>query len=55
MPSSSEFLRLPDPIVDDRVGPKGIDIAATFGDVLTLTYWDLWCLLATQCSSGKIA
>ena len=36
MPSSSEFLQLPEPIVDDCVVPKGIDIAATFGNVLTL-------------------
>lgn len=39
---------LPNPTVDDRVGPKGPDIAASFGDALTLTYWDLWCLLAAQ-------
>lgn len=39
---------LPTPVVDDRVGPKGTDIAAQFGDLLTLTYWDLWCLLAAH-------
>lgn len=34
--------------VDDRVGPKGTDVAATFGNLLTLTYWDLWCLITAQ-------
>ncbi len=39
---------LPNPIVDDRMGPKGADIAASFGNFLALTYWDLWCLLTAQ-------
>jgi|GEM_PF-2756716 len=48
MPNSQGTTLLPNPTVDDRVSPKGPDVAALFGAVLTLTYWDLWCLLAAQ-------
>lgn len=48
MPSATSLFQLPDPYVDDREGPKGTDVAAIFGGLLTLTYWDLWCLLAAQ-------
>jgi hypothetical protein len=48
MCESSDKRVLPAPIVDDRFGPKGPDVAASFGSVLTLTYWDLWCLLAAE-------
>ena len=45
---SRQGMTLPDPIVRDIRGPSGPDTAAMFGDQLTLTYWDLWCLLAAQ-------
>lgn len=48
MPNFRGANPLPNPTVDDRVGPKGPDIAASFRTILTLTYWDLWCLLAAQ-------
>ncbi len=48
MLNSQGTIVLPTPVVDDRVGPKGPDVAAIFENVLTLTYWDLWCLLAAQ-------
>ncbi len=48
MPSLQEPVTLPNPVVDDRMGPKGPDIAVSFGTILTFTYWDLWCLLAAQ-------
>jgi hypothetical protein len=41
-------LKLPEHIVDTKVGPKGPDVAVSFGNALSLTYWDIWCLLVAQ-------
>ena len=48
-------MTLPKPVASDIRGPSGHDLAAQFGDVLALTYWDLWCLLAAnQNFAGEI-
>jgi hypothetical protein len=44
---------LPKPEFYDIKGPSGPDIAAIFGDRLTLTYWDFWCLLAARQEHGN--
>lgn len=44
---------LPKPEFHDIKGPSGPDIAAIFGDRLTLTYWDFWCLLVARDYHGN--
>lgn len=41
-------MSLPEPLINDIRGPSGPDLAASFGEHITLTYWDLWTLLAAQ-------
>lgn len=41
-------MRLPEAEANYIRGPKGYDIAVEFGDTLTLSFWDLWCLMAVR-------
>jgi len=41
-------MMLSEPAINDIRGPSGKDWAVQFGNNLTLTYWDLWCLLTAH-------
>lgn len=41
-------MKLPEPQVNYNRGPKGTDRAVAFGDLLILSFWDLWCLLVVR-------
>lgn len=41
-------MNLPEATANFVRGPKGEDIAVEFGDVISLSFWDLWCLIVVR-------